>query len=132
MDATTALWAAIAAPFMARWAVAWTVWLRLRGLPPASANVEPRRQRSDYPAPNNARAAALVTVVAIVLAWPVALLFSVVTPAAVAFGIWVVSTIASIAYLIRRILLDDRRTRELLADRLVRESQQDRPSSTPN
>lgn len=124
-DPTFAFWAAFAVPFLVRWFVAWTVELRVRGWAP-SANLEPRRQRSDYPAPNDPVRALVVALAAVTIAWPLAVIVTGLAPvvgAEMALAAFVVSAAWSVIYAIRRMFQDDRRTRELLAERLLSESQ---------
>src|SRR5258705_13959130 len=71
IDPTVALVGAIAAPFGARWWVAWTVELRLRGIL-YGANLEPRRRRSDYPPPNDPIRSVLIFLLVSAVSWPVA------------------------------------------------------------
>jgi hypothetical protein len=123
IDSTTALWAALATPFMARYAVAWTVALRVRGWPPTAANLAPRRQRSDYPAPNDPLRAVAVALAAVILAWPVALILTNIVPGVVAVAAWANPLAVSLIYVFCRMFQDDRRTRDLLVKRLMAESQ---------
>jgi hypothetical protein len=117
IDTTAALLGAIAAPFGARFLVAWSVELRLRGIV-YGANLEPRRRRSDYPSPNDPVRAVLVLLLVSAAGWPIAIsvsrLFSLgIVPT------FFVSAIASMGYALLRIRADDRRTRDVLAARLA-------------
>ena len=123
-DPTLVLWAAFAAPFLVRWFVAWTVELRVRGWAPA-ANLRPRRQRSDYPTPNDPLRAMLVALAAAIIAWPLAIILTRLAPGVgveVVAAAFVVSAALSVIYAVRRMFQDDRRTRDLLAERLLSES----------
>jgi hypothetical protein len=107
---------AIAAPFAARALVAWTVRGRI-----GRGNVSPRRQRSDYPVPNDfwLEYARLLIVVAGAL--PVAWLGSALLsglPTETWPALFVISGGGSLAWAWRRIRSDDRLTGTLLAQRL--------------
>ena len=114
VDPAQALLGAIGAPFGARLLVAWTVELRLRGLV-GSPNLQPRRERSDYPSPNDPLPAILVGLLVFAIGWPVAKLLATVLPSAAIDVALVVSMITSAGYALLRIHADDRRTLELLS-----------------
>jgi len=125
---TLVLWAAFVAPFLIRWFVAWTVELRVRGWAP-DANLRPRRQRSDYPIPNDPLRAMLVALAAAIISFPFAIILTGLKPGIgneVAAAAFVVSAALSVIYAVRRMSQDDRRTRDLLAERLLSESRSGR------
>ncbi len=124
---TTALWAALACPFAARFFVAWSVWLRVRGLPPGGANVHPRRTRSDYPSPNDPVFAAAIFGGAVVASAVIAsavgsLVSATLAPSWLWPSIFVGSAVGSSIYAWRRLRADDRRDRILLSNRMAAES----------
>lgn len=107
---------AIAAPFAARALVAWMVRGRI-----GRGNVTPRRQRSDYPIPNDfwLEYARLLIVVAGAL--PIAWLGSAMLsglPTQTWPALFVISGGVSVTWAWRRIRSDDRLTVTLLAQRL--------------
>jgi hypothetical protein len=107
---------AIAAPFAARALVAWMVRGRI-----GRGNVTPRRQRSDYPVPNDfwLEYARLLIVVAGAL--PIAWLGSAMLsglPTQTWPALFVISGGVSVTWAWRRIRSDDRLTVTLLAQRL--------------
>ena len=118
IDSTAALLGAIAAPFGARYLVAWTVELRLRGIL-YGANLEPRRRRSDYPPPNEPIRTVLVFLLVSAVGWPIATIVATLFAPATLAAAFFVSAIVSIGYALLRIRADDRRTREVLAARLA-------------
>jgi len=117
------LWAAMMCPFLARLLVAWTVWLRIRGWA-GGANIEPKRQRGDYPKPNDPVSEGVVLVVAAVVS---SLAATVLGPLMLDRGVpsWVWTSlyagvaIGSLTYAFRRVRADDRRQRRRLAERLT-------------
>ena len=120
----TALWAALAFPFAARYFVAWTVLLRIRGYPPGAANIQPRRAKSDYPSPNDVVSAAVIFGVAIVAAWLLAAVSnSILSLPAGPFWLWPAlflgSALGSMLWVIRRVHADDQRQKILLVERLT-------------
>lgn len=98
--------------------IAWTVELRLRGIM-YGANLEPRRQRSDYPSPNEPIRALLVFVLMSAIGWPVATMLATLLPPTVIDDLFLVSVIVWVGYALLRIRADDRRTLELLSVRLA-------------
>jgi len=118
IDPVGALLSAIAAPFGARFLVAWTVELRLRGIL-YGANLEPRRQRSDYPPPNDPIRAVLVFLLVSAIGWPIATILAMLLPAVVVAAVFLASVIVWVGYALLRIRADDRRTLELLSARLA-------------
>lgn len=117
------IWVALIGPFNARLFVAWMVSLRVRGLPPAASNLPPKRKSSDYPAPNDPVAAALVLLGSAVVAGLAARLVG--ETAANLVPTWVFTASAatscgiSIAYALRRVRRDGRLTQERLRERLL-------------
>ena len=123
---TTALWAALVVPLVARFFVAWTVWLRIRGLS-GGANLQPQRTRSDYPRPNDpVPAAAVLLLGAIAFAVVASGLGRVVSNTDIPWWAWPVifgvSAVGSVVYAFRRVREDDRRQRRFLAERLTAET----------
>jgi hypothetical protein len=118
IDPVGALLSAIAAPFGARFLVAWTVELRLRGIL-YGANLEPRRQRSDYPPPNDPIRAVLVFLLVSAIGWPIATILATRLPPAAVVVVFLVSVLVWVGYALLRIRADDRRTMELLSARLA-------------
>jgi hypothetical protein len=118
IDPVGALLSAIAAPFGARFLVAWTVELRLRGIL-YGANLEPRRQRSDYARPNDPIRALLVFLLVSAIGWPIATNLATRLPSAAVDVVFLVSVIVWVGYALQRIRADDRRTLELLSARLA-------------
>lgn len=120
------LWAALMCPFLARFLVAWTVWLRVRGWA-GGANIEPKRQRADYPKPNDPVSEGVVLVGAAVAS---GLVTTVLGPLMIdgGFPSWVwtclyaVTAVGSLTYAFRRVRADDRRQRRRLAERLTSDS----------
>lgn len=130
--------AAVLVPFAARAFVAWTVWGRVHAwlglFSWPSANIEPRRQTSDYPAPNDPVMAIVVMIgaggVAVLIASMLGpLLSSLNAPSWLWSGCYVVSLIACLVYVFRRIHADDVRTLKILHQRLIAqaESKADQP-----
>lgn len=124
---TTALWVAMICPLAARFLVAWTVWLRVRGLPPASVNLEPQRKASHYPSPNDPVLAAAILSGGVVVAWFIAtavgwVLSGTNVPTWIWSSIFVMAAIGSLAYALNRIRADDRVQKRGLAERLATES----------
>jgi len=128
MDSTVFLTAAIAVPFAARYLVAWEVEVRVRGL--ITANIEPKRQRSDYPPPNEPIRAGLMFVAVLAIAWSLATALDAAlssridlrTIAPLLFGL---SAFVSLTWAFRRVRADDRRTKALVVERLARYSSVD-------
>lgn len=118
IDPTAALLGAITAPFGARFLVAWSVELRLRGIV-YGANLEPRRRRSDYPSPNDPIRTVLVLLLVSAVGWPIAISVSTLFSPGIVVPTFFVSAILSIGYALLRIRADDRRTRDVLAARLA-------------
>ena|SRR5258708_6074360 len=118
IDQVGALLSAIAAPFGARFLVAWTVELRLRGIL-YGANLEPRRQRSDYPPPNDPIRAVLVFLLVSAIGWPFAMILATLLPPVLGEAVFLTSVIVWVGYALLRIRADDRRTLELLSARLA-------------
>jgi len=118
IDPVGALLSAIAAPFGARLLVAWTVELRLRGIL-YGANLEPRRQRSDYPPPNDPIRAVLVFLLVSAIGWPFAMILATLLPPVLVDAVFLTSVIVWVGYALLRIRADDRRTLELLSARLA-------------
>ena len=98
--------------------VAWTVELRLRGIL-YGANLEPRRQRSDYPPPNDPIRAVLVFLLVSAIGWPIATILATRLPPAAVVVVFLVSVLVWVGYALLRIRADDRRTMELLSARLA-------------
>jgi hypothetical protein len=118
IDPVGALLSAIAAPFGARLLVAWAVELRLRGIL-YGANLEPRRQRSDYPPPNDPIRAVLVFLLVSAIGWPFAMILATLLPPVLVDAVFLTSVIVWVGYALLRIRADDRRTLELLSARLA-------------
>jgi hypothetical protein len=118
IDPTSALLGAIAAPFAARYLVAWTVELRLRGIL-YGANLEPRRRRTDYAPPNDPIRTVIVFLLVCGVGWPIATIVATPFSPATLIAAFFVSAIVSIGYALLRIRADDRRTRQVLAGRLA-------------
>ena len=118
IDPVGELLSAIAAPFGARLLVAWSVELRLRGIL-YGANLEPRRQRSDYPPPNDPIRALFVVLFVSAIGWPIATILATLLPPPVVDVVFLVSVIVWVGYALMRIHADDRRTLELLSARLA-------------
>jgi hypothetical protein len=118
IDPVGALLSAIAAPFGARFLVAWTVELRLRGIL-YGANLEPRRERSDYPPPNDPVRAVLVFLLVSAIGWPFAMILATLLPPVLVEAVFLTSVIVWVGYALLRIRADDRRTLELLSARLA-------------
>jgi hypothetical protein len=118
IDPVGAVLSAIVAPFGARFLVAWTIELRLRGIL-YGANLEPRRQRSDYAPPNDPIRALLIFLLVSGIGWPVATVLATLLPAAAVDVVFLVSVGVWVGYALLRIRADDRRTLELLSARLA-------------
>ena len=120
----TAVAASLICPFAVRFYVAWTVFQRVRGWPPATTNLPPRRIRSDYPRPNDPLVEGLVFAGAVVVSGLVVVLFSLLDPnetlrSWVWSGLFFGSALVSVTWAFRRIRADDRRARQRLAERMA-------------
>ena len=129
----TALMAAVLCVLGARFFVAWSVFGRIKGLPPSGANRQPRRVRSDYPSPNDpVREGAILATAAILVIPAIGLWLFVSTlgppqqgdaaPSLVGPSIFFGSATVSVIYAVRRLHEDDRRQRRILGERLAAES----------
>ena len=120
----TAVAASLICLFAVRFYVAWTVWQRVRGWPPATANLPPLRTRSDYPRPNDPLVEGLVFAGAVVVSGLVVVAFSLLDPnETLRSWVWSIlfigSALVSVTWAFRRIHADDRRTRQRLAQRMA-------------
>jgi apolipoprotein N-acyltransferase len=94
--------------------VAWTVWLRVRGLAPGVGSLHPGRTTSDYPSPNDPVSAAAVLVgwafasalIASAFGW---LVSATEAPSTLWPAIFIASAFGSVVYALRRVHADDRR-----------------------
>ena len=125
----TALMAAALCVLGMRFLVAWSVFLRIRGLAPYGANLHPRRVRSDYPRPNDPVLEGVILVVGAIGFWVVATVIGPLepddaVPSWVGRSIFFGAAIVSVIYAVRRLREDDRRQRRVLGDRLASESDQ--------
>lgn len=121
-DPLVAIWAAISAPFAMRAFVAWTVGLRIRRRGPMAQNrVEPLRERSDYPPPNDWLLEFGRMLLVLAIALPVAFFGSrlfAAAPTEIWPALCIGSAGAAATWAFRRIRADDRLTLTILAKRL--------------
>jgi hypothetical protein len=97
MDITPAgaTWAALSAPFLARWFLASARWARVHGLT-YTPNVAPRVEMSDFPSPNRAAREFVVYVVSTVVAIPVGLAAEAILGRIVPWFVWPIVFLAAI------------------------------------
>jgi hypothetical protein len=110
-DPIAMLWVALWLPFAARFFVAWSVWIRVRGLWPSRV-LSRHLDRSAYRSPNDPIAGGIVLLVAIVVAFPVSILVVPLLGFASAerwfpLSCFVLSLALSLVYVFRRLREDD-------------------------
>jgi hypothetical protein len=90
-----AKWAALSAPFLARWFLASSRWARVHGLT-YTPNVEPRIELSDFPPPNRAAREFAIYAVSTVVAVPIGIATEALLGALVPLFVWQIVFVASI------------------------------------
>jgi len=91
-----ATWAALSAPFLARWFLASSRWARVHGLT-YTPNVDPRIEVSDFPPPNRAAREFAIYAVSTLAAMPIGIFAEAILGAIVPPFVWQIVFVASTA-----------------------------------